>query len=354
MARAALVCGPPHGGACCVGAWPPSWRGVLCWWLPAVVVVHGLVWWCLASVVVVCWVGCGCRCDACLAWVGAVLVRAPPPLFGACRVCAWPPLWWGVLFRRVQVSVGGVGAGLMLSLFCWLAAVSAAVWPALSGVGCLWCLPGGRWCCVGACPLPPLVGACCVCAWPPPWSGVLCWCVPPPWSGVLRSFVAPLMVGHAVLVPGSPLGGACCVGACPPRWWCLACVVVVCWLGCGCGCVVCLAGVGAVLVRAPPPFGACRVCAWPPPWSGVLCRRVRVSVRRVVAGSLLGLFCWFAVVSAAVRPALSGVGYPWLFAWPGRTGRPPGACGAPPLRPRRAGPFYAHWVPHFLWWQIQW
>ena len=46
---------------------------------------------------------------------------------------------------------------------------------------------------------------------------------------------------------------------------------------------------------------------------------------------MLGLFCWFAVVSAALRPALSGVRC--LRCLPGEDGRAglPSACGAPPL-----------------------
>ena len=72
----------------------------------------------------------------------------------------------------------------------------------------------------------------------------------------------------------------------------------------GC-CLWCLRGRGWCCV------GACRACVWPPPWWGVLCWRVRVSVRGVVAGWMLGLFCWFAVVSAAVRPALTGVRCLW-------------------------------------------
>ena len=41
-----MVCGPPHGGACCGGAWPPSWLGIVCWCVAPLtvgraVVVHG-------------------------------------------------------------------------------------------------------------------------------------------------------------------------------------------------------------------------------------------------------------------------------------------------------------------------
>ena len=217
-----VACGAPHGGACCVGAWPHSWWGVLCWCPSAAVVVCGVV--CLAWVVVVCSVGCGCGYVACLAGVGAVLVRAPPPPVEACRVCVWPPPSWGVLCRRVLVSVRGVVASSMLSLFCWFAVVSAAVRPALSGVGCLWCLPGRGWCCAGAC-LPP-----------PCWS-VLCLCVAPPMVGRAVLVCAPPMVGRAALVCGPPPGGACCVGAWPSSWWgglcwCLHTAVVVFGLGC--------------------------------------------------------------------------------------------------------------------------
>ena len=52
---------------------------------------------------------------------------------------------------------------------------------------------------------------------------------------------------------------------------------------------------------------------------------------------MIGLFCRFVVVSAAVRPGLSGVGCLWCLPGPdGRAGLP-SACGAPPLCPRRVG-----------------
>ena len=200
---------------------------------------------------------------------------------------------------------------------------------------------------------PPPGGACCVGVWPPPWWGVLSWfvvpllvgcavlvraplmvgrivsvCAPPPWWGVLRCFVTPLVVGRAVLVRAPPLCRACCVGPCPPRWWCVVWGVVIFWVGCGRGCVADLAGVGVVLVRAPFPAGACRVCACPPPWWGVLCQRVWVSVSGVLAGWMLGWFCCSAVLSAAVRPASSGVGCLWFL--PGRGRFCAGAC-PPPL-----------------------
>ena len=342
---AVLVCGPPHGGVCCVGLWSPFWWGVLCWcvppswwgvlcrcvppppwwgvlrWLVAPLVVGRAALvrgpppgracrvgacpprsWCVVWGVVICSVGCGRGCVVGLARVGVVLVCAPSPV-GACRVCAWPPPWWGVLCRRVRVSVRGVVAGWMPGWLCWFAVVSAAVRPALSGVGCLWCWSGRGWCSAGACS-------------PPCW-GVPCLCVAPP------------LVGRAVLVRGPPFTGACCVGGRLLRWWCLVWVVVICRVGCGCGCLVGLAGVGAVLVRAPPPpVGASRVCARPPPLWGVRCLRVRVSARGVVAGWMPGWFCCLAVVSAAVRPALSGVGC--LCCLPGRGWCCAGACPPPP------------------------
>ena len=269
VGRAALVRGPPLGGACCVSACPPRW-----WWL--------------AWVVVVCWVGSGCGFVVCFAGVGAVLLCAPP-LLGRAVFLRAPPPWWGVLCRRGWVSVRGVVAGSMLRLFCWFAVVFAAVRPTLSGVGCLWCLPGRGRCCSGA--WPPAVGACCVCAWPPALWSVPCWCVDPP------------LVGRALLVCGPPHDGACCVGAWLPFWWglqcwCLPAAVMV--VGSGCPRLsgglrlrfCCLIGRGWCCAGGcPPPVGACRGCAWPSPWWGVLCRRVWVSVRGVVAGSMLGLFC---------------------------------------------------------------
>ena len=256
VGRAALACGPPHGVACCVSAWPPSWWGVLCWCLPAAVVMV--------------WLGCRCLLGGlqlrlcCLLGRGRCCAGAWPPPVGACRVCALPPPWWGVLCWRVWVSVRGVVAGSMLGLFCWFAVVSAAVWPALSSVGCLWCLPGRGWCCAGA--------------RPPPCWGMLCLCVSPPKVGRAVLVCAPPMVGRAVLVCGPPHGVACCVGAWPPSWWgvqcwCLPAALLV--VGSGRRRLLgglrlrfcCLLGRGWCCAGAwPPPVGACRDCAWPPPW----------------------------------------------------------------------------------------
>ena len=111
VGRAALVCGPRHGRAWSVGAWPPSWCGVLCWCLPAAVVVFGLGCRRLFGGLrlrLCCLLGRGWCCD------GAC---PPPPLLEQLCLCM-APLWWGVLCRRVRVSVRGVVAGSMLGLFC--------------------------------------------------------------------------------------------------------------------------------------------------------------------------------------------------------------------------------------------
>ena len=284
--HAALLRGPPRGGACPAGAWPPSCWGTLCWCLSAAVVVRGVVV-----------VGLGCRRVCHLgAGVGfglvVLVVLFEPAPCAACFVCS--VLYSPPYCRRVRMGVVGGWIAVVVVLITW------------AGRLLCWCAaPHNGWAyCVGACP-------------------------PPPWWRVLRWVVAPFVVGRAVLVRAPPLAGVCCVGAPLPRWWCLVWVVVACWVGCGCGCVVDLAGVGAVLVRAPPspPVGACRVCAWPPPWWGLLCRRVPVSVRGVVGGWMLGLFCWFAVVPVAVPPELSGVCCLWSLRGRGRCCV--GAC--PPL-----------------------
>ena len=345
LGRAVFVHAPPHGGACCVGVCPPPWWGVLRWFVALLMAGRAVFvrgpplggaccvgacppqWWCLAWVVVVCWMDCGCGCVVCLAGAGAVLVRAPPPCSGVPCLCVAPP-WWSVLFRRAWVLVRGVVAGSMLGLFCWFAVVPAAVWPALLGVGCLWCLPGWGWCCAGVCPPPPPCwGVLCLCV-ASPMVGVLCWCVPPP------------MVGRAALVCCRPLGGVCCVGACPSRWWCLAGVVVVCWVGCRCGSVACLASAGAVLVRAPPPscWGEPCLCVAPP-----------LVGRAVSACSGLGSWCCsrldarlVLLVRCCLRRRTAGVVGCWLsvvFAWPGQTGRPPERvwCATPLSWPGRTG-----------------
>ena len=203
----------------------------------------------------------------------------------------------------------------MRGLFCLFGVVFATILSACSdgcgrrldsGCGCVDHLAGpgavlvrgpphGWAYCVGA-PPPPMVGravlvcapphggACCVGLWSPSWWGVLCWCVrppwwgvlcrcvpPPPWWSVLRWFVTPLVMGRAALVRGPPPGRACRVGACPPRSWCVVWGVVICSMGCGRGCVVGLAGVGAVLVRAPPPLLGRALFVRGPPLGGACC-----------------------------------------------------------------------------------
>ena len=171
--------------------------------------------------------------------------------------------------------------------------------------------PPPRWGVLCWCVAPPTVGravlvrgpphyrTCCFVAWPPSGCGVLCWCV------------APLMVGRALMLPARRGGCAWCGGAwlgllsCVPpgvrrRWvgvscasggvlagamrglFCFfgvafaalrsACSAGCDWrLGCVCGCVDCLAGVGSVLVRGLPHGGACCVGTGLPPRWGVLC-----------------------------------------------------------------------------------
>ena len=48
VVRVSVVCGPPHGGACCVGVWTPSWWGVLRWGAVYCVVWRCVLWWCVA------------------------------------------------------------------------------------------------------------------------------------------------------------------------------------------------------------------------------------------------------------------------------------------------------------------
>ena len=57
----------PHGGACCGGAWPPSWWGV--------------IWLCVAPPM-----------------VGRAVVVPSPPRGGVCYGGAWPAKWWGELW----------------------------------------------------------------------------------------------------------------------------------------------------------------------------------------------------------------------------------------------------------------
>ena len=158
VGRTVLVRAPPHGGACCVGVWPPPCRGVLCWFvLP--LLVHLLV-------------GRAVLVRAPLMVARAVSVCAPPPRGGACCVGLWPPSWWGVL--RWCLAPLSVGCAVLV--------------PTCRGRG-VWfgVLSSVRW----------VVVAVVLLAWP---ALVFCWCVPPP------------LLGRAVFVRGPPFGGECCVG----------------------------------------------------------------------------------------------------------------------------------------------
>ena len=159
VGRTVLVRAPRHGGACCVGVWPPPMVG---------------------RAVLVCApplgppLGRACCVDACPPHGGpcCVGVCPPPPRGGACCVGLWPPSWWGVLHWCVApLSVG-----------------RAVLVPTRRGRG-LWfgVSSSVRW----------VVVAVVLLAWP---GLVLCWCVPPP------------LLGRAVFVRAPPLGRECCVG----------------------------------------------------------------------------------------------------------------------------------------------
>ena len=111
VVRAALLRGPPRGGACFAGAWPPSWWGTLCWCLSAAVVVRGVVV-----------LGLGCRRVSRLgAGVGfrlvvLVVVFEPAPC-AACFVCSVlssPPYC-----RRVRTGVVSGWIAVVVVLITW-------------------------------------------------------------------------------------------------------------------------------------------------------------------------------------------------------------------------------------------
>ena len=199
VVRAALLRGPPRGGVCSAGAWPPSSWGTLCWCLSAAVVVRG---------VVVLGLGCRrvCRLGAGVGFglVVLVVVFEPAPC-SACFVCS--VLSSAPYCRRVRMGVVGG----------WIAVVVVLItWP---GRVLCWCaapLMVGRTVLVRA---PPYGGACCVGVWPPPCLGVLRWFVVSLLVGRAVLVCAPLMVGRSVSVCPSPCAGACCVVFWPPPWW---------------------------------------------------------------------------------------------------------------------------------------
>ena len=260
---AASVCGPPHGGAWCRGVWPPSWWGVLWWCVPPLLVGCGVgspSWWGAAwRCVAPCLVGraalvCGpphggARCGGVWppSWWGVLrgcvaplmvergVVLCGPPHGGAWCGGVWSPAWWGVLWWRVTP--------------CWWGVVLWCVAPLMMGRSSLVCGP-------------PHGGACCVGVCPPSWRGCVVLCCVALGCGVLSGFVlrcvvwwwcvAPLMVGRAALVCGPPHGGACCVGVrcavlcrvvccdgvLPPSWW--GCVLLCC-VASRCGVLCCVA-----------------------------------------------------------------------------------------------------------------
>ena len=219
VGRAVSVCGPSHGEACCAGLGPASWSAVLrcCVTLPC----RGRLSWCVPPLMVgsalllpVCRGGCA-WCGG--AWLGLLSCGMPG---GRSR---W--VWFGG-------ACGGVVAGTMRGLFCLFGVVFAALRSTCSGgcgrrfgcgCGCVDRLAGVDSVLVRA---PPHGAACCAGAWPPSWWGVLCCCLSAGWL--------------------------CDV------WWCLAWVVVTCpaWrpalLGSGWWCLL-LGFVCSVL--SSPPYG---------------------------------------------------------------------------------------------------
>ena len=250
-------------GWCCAGAWPPSWWGVLRWCVAPPMVGRAV----LVRAARPLW-GVLCRCVA-PPKVAAVLACGPPH-GRPCCCAAWPPSWWGVLCRCV--------APLMVG--------RAVLVPVRRG-GCAWC--GGAWLWLSSC-VPPggrrwvRVGGAC--------GGVL--------AGAMRGLFCLCGVVFAAI-------RSACSGGCGRA------------LGCGCGCVDRLAGVGSVLVRGPPHGWAYCVGACPPPplW-GVLCWCVAPPIMGravLVCGPPLGGACcvglwspsWWGVLCWCVPPSWWGV-----------------------------------------------
>ena len=274
--RGVVVYGPPHGGACCGRVWPPSWWGVLRWCVAPLMMGRGVVLWAphmLGNAVVVC----------------------SPPYGGAWCGGVWSRAWWGVVCWRVAP--------------CWWGVVWWCVAPLMVGRAALMCgLPHGGACCVGVRRVVLCGVVCCGGVWPPHGGACHVGLSPPSWWGVVFCVVSRRPV-------------VCCVALrCVVWWWCVAPLLVgLAAFGCGVLCCVVLCCVWWCV--APRMVGrAVLVCA-PPLWW----------VRGVLAGSMLCLFCWFAVVPATLRPALSGVGCPCCL--PGRDGWAGlgSACGAPSL-----------------------
>ena len=169
-----LVRSPPHGEAYVVPACPLRW---LC-----------VVWCCLPPVVVVC-----------TAWQQALLGLG------------WWCLWWCFSERHARLVLF-----VQCCLRCLTRGVLKWLWSAV-GLQLLVCWsPVRGWFCAGARP-PSWWGVLCLCV-PPFYGGACCVGVPPTWFGVLRWFLAPLMVGCAVLVSVGRAGGAWCGGVWLGLW----------------------------------------------------------------------------------------------------------------------------------------
>ena len=274
---------PPHGGAWCVGVWPPArW---------------GMVW-----------------CFVAPRMVGHGVVVFGPPLGGALRGGVWCSAWCGVVWW----GVARFGWGVVWRCVAPLMVARAALCCDVPHCGVLCCVP---WC----------VGL-----WPPSWWGVLRCSVAPRMVGraalgcvscvvrrcVLWWCVAPLMVGRGVVVCGPPHGGAmlCCAVS---RRVAACCVVLCCIVWCGGG-VFCAQCVGAqcvalcgvvlcVVVCDSPYAGACRVGLSPPSWWGcvalccVVWRCVGCAVWRfAVCGAGVWSLSWWGVLRWCVAPLMVG------------------------------------------------
>ena len=203
--------------------------------------------------------------------VGLQLPLCCLPSQGWCCVGSCPPLMLGPIVLVCGPPM--VGRALLVRGSPWVGRDASVCAPPRGGRAVLACGP-------------PRGQACCVIVGPRSWWDVLCWCV------------TRLMV----LVPARRGGCACCGGVELGLWssmlpadrrhwdWVgrvlasalcgLFCSFGVVFAalrsacsggcgrqpGCGCGCVVCLAGVCAVLVRGPPHGWVCCVCVCPPPW----------------------------------------------------------------------------------------
>ena len=292
---------PPLAGFRCRWWWAvPATPG---WGLPAAVVC-GV--WCVA---VVCWWGCGW----CVVWLvprhswRRFLCATPRHSwlgFAASGGGRSPPLLAGVRLRRWCV-VCGVWC---VAVVCWWGCGWCVVWlvPRHSWRRFLCATPRHSWlgfAAGGGGRSPPLLAGvrlrrwCVVC-------GVWRWCV----GGV----VVGVWCGWSLATPG---GGSCVLLPATPGWVSLPLVVGGprhSWLGSGCG-----VGVWYVAV----------VCWWGCGWC-VVWLVPRHSWRRSLCATPRHSWLGFAAAGGGRSPPLLA-GVRWrrwcaCFAWPGRTGRPPG------------------------------